>query len=260
MKTLIQMFLCCLIVTHLQAQPSNANSKKGNTEWMTFEVADQKSAVELIQDKATLKLHTDDKLTLFSTQNDALGYHHHRYQQSYKDVPIEGAIYLMHEKNGKVKHANGQLVHELNLNTIPSISVDAALPLALQHIDAQLYAWNDPAHEHSIKHTEHREDATFYPVGELVIINPKFGQETPNYRLAYKFDIYAVEPLTRKLVFVDAQNGAILTSIEKIHDCTDINASGQSDYSGTVSFTACRAGGTQTLKNLTIILMMTQQQ
>ncbi len=227
-----------LIISQIHAQ-----------ERRTFKANEQISADKLATNKTALSLDINDDLTLCTTKDDALGYRHYRYQQTYKDIPIEGAIYLMHEKNNRVKHANGQLIRRLNLSTTPTINQATALQAALAHINATRYAWNDPAHEQSIKYIKKNSNASFYPSGELIIIDPTFKQKTANYRLAYKFNIYAIQPHTRQIVYVDAINGNILKTLEKIHNCTDTPASGVAHYSDTVNFTACQEGNTYTLKN-----------
>ncbi len=249
MKYVIKTLLCLLIISQLYAQDDPPKDKTKSTNWLTLKAADQAPASNLATNKAALYLDTDDELTLFSTNDDALGYRHYRYQQSYKGIPVEGAIYLMHEKNNRVQHANGKLVHDLDLSTSPALSEASALQAALAHVDATLYAWDEPTHERSLKEVKKRTDATFYPSGDLVILDPDFKQKAANHRLAYKFDIYAVEPLTRQVVYVDAINGTVLKTLEKIHDCTDTPASGTTNYSGNRSHTACQAGGTYTLKN-----------
>lgn len=216
-------------VTPVQAQ----------NEWRSFKAAEQTSAKSLAKNKSTLYLSTNDELTLFSTNEDRTGHRHYRYQQTHKDILVEGAIYLMHEKNNHVHHANGQLIRDLNISTNPTISEPVALQAALAHMGAARYAWQDATHEQSIKAIKKRSDATFYPVGELVIIDPEFGQEAAHYRLAYKFDIYAVQPFTRQIVYVDATNGSVLKTLEKIHNCTDTPASGDTNYSGSKTFTVC---------------------
>jgi len=245
--------MCVLIFCQLNAQNDSPESKQGepkqSTEWLTIKTADQTSATELARNKTLLHLNTDDELTLYATHDDALGYRHYRYQQTYKGIPIEGAIYLMHEKNNRVQQTNGKLAHDLSLSINPAITEATALQTALAHVNATLYAWNDPTHEQNIKQVKNHMDATFYPSGELVIFDPEFKQKATNHRLAYKFDIYAVEPLTRQVVYIDAMNSNVLKTLEKIHDCTDISASGTTNYSGNRSFTACQAGGTYTLKN-----------
>jgi len=256
MRVLMLTILCLTSVflpKILNAQISS--SLKSNNEWMKFEFSEQKSTLNLVQDKALLNLSLNDKLRPVSIETDNLSYTHSKFQQCYKDVPIEGAIYIMHERNNKVNTANGKLVRDLNLNTVPAINETEALKYALQYIDATLYAWNDPTHEELKAQLENRPNATFYPSGELVIIDPEFGIKADQYHLAYKFDIYAVQPLTRSLVYVDAETGEVLTTIEKIHDCgqspaTDVStASGTTNYSNEVYFTACVDNGPYTLAN-----------
>jgi len=208
-------------------------------ERRTFKANEQIPAKELATNKTALSLDLNDDLTLCTTQEDALGYRHYRYQQTYKDIPVEGAIYLMHEKNNRVKHANGQLIRRLNLPTTPTISQAAALQAALAHINATRYAWDDPTHEQQVKYIKKNPNATFYPSGKLVIVDPTFGQKATNYRLAYKFDIYAMQPHTRQIVYVDAMNGNILKTLEKIHNCTGTLTSDDTNYSGTPTFTVC---------------------
>jgi len=251
MKYLIKTLLCLLIFSQLYAQgdPPTKGDKKQSTNWLTLKTTDQAPASDLAQNKTALYLQANDELTLYATQDDALGYRHYRYQQTYKGIPVEGAIYLMHEKNNRVQHANGKLVHDLDLSTNPALSEASALQAALAHVDATLYAWNDHTHEGSLKQVKNRTDATFYPSGELVILDPDFKQKAANHRLAYKFDIYAIEPLTRQIVYVDATNGTVLKTLEKIHDCTDTPASGTTNYSGNQSFTTCQIGGDYTLRN-----------
>jgi len=238
------------IQLHAQHSPATVETAgKENTIWRTFKTDEQIPAQQLAQSKNLLQLSNDDNLTLFSTDTDQLGYTHYRYQQTYKDIPIEGAVYLMHEKAGRIKHANGRLARQLELNAVPSISVDAALSYALAHTNAQVYAWDAPTYESSLKQIRKSTDATFYPVGQLVIINPELPEETAAYRLAYKFDIYAVEPLSREVVYIDAHTGEVLATLEKIHHCTGEPVSGATHYSENVDFTACQSGGTYTLES-----------
>lgn len=249
MRKFLYALLGCLIFAPLNAQKNPAVPKQPPNTWAHFESAQQMSAAQLVQDKSALRLGADDDLQLLSTKNDELGYRHYRYQQTYKNIPIEGAIYLMHEKNNRTKKANGKLISNINIPTVPYVSEAAALQSALQYVGADVYAWEDATHQALIQQVEQCKEATFYPSGDLVIIDPEFGQNPENYKLAYRFDVYAIAPLSRQAVYVDAQNSAVLTSIERLHSCTDVSASGNSNYSGTVNFTACQENGTHTLKS-----------
>ncbi len=249
MKKILYALIGCLLFFTAEAQKNTTKTLK--MEWTHFEGSQQNSAVQLAQNKSALRLSTNDDLQLLSVKNDDLGYRRYRYQQTYKGIPIEGSIYLLHEKANRTKKANGKLIRQINLNTSSGISEAAALAAALRYMGADLYAWEDATHQALIKQTEQCEDATFYPPGDLVIIDPEFGQNPDNYRLAYKFDIYAIQPHNRKIVYIDAQNSTVLTSIDRLHSCTDTPASGASNYSGTVDFTACQENGTHTLKSHT---------
>jgi len=58
-----------------------------------------------------------------------------------------------------------------------------------------------------------------------------------------------LEPLTNQIIYIDAQNGTILTSIESIQNCTNVNAYGATNYSGNVNFDACLSSGIYTLES-----------
>ncbi len=249
MRRFLYALLGCLFFAPLTAQKNQVTPKQAQQDWTYFKPDQQISATQLAQNKSALQLGADDDLQLLSTKNDDLGYRHYRYQQTYKGIPIEAAIYLMHEKNNRTKKANGKLISHINIHTVPHLSESVALQAALQYVGADVYAWEDATHQALIQQAEQCEEATFYPSGDLVIIDPNFGQNPDNYRLAYKFDIYAITPLTRQVVYIDAQNSAVLKSIERLHSCTDTPASGNSNYSGTVNFTACQESGTHTLKD-----------
>ena len=50
----------------------------------------------------------------------------------------------------------------------------------------------------------------FYPKAELVIIQDFFNPAQRSFDIAYKFNIYAGDPLTRGYVFVNAHTGKIM--------------------------------------------------
>jgi len=227
-------------------------SEKSNIEQknrLHFHKKKQVSAQQLIQNKAFFNLRAADDLQLKSKNTDALGFVHYRYQQSYQNIPVEGTQYILHEKKGLVESANGHLIENINLDIIPTISKAAALQLALSSTMAKIYAWQDVQHEKTLQQIQQNEQATFYPEGALVILNPSYTDNAENCRLAYKFDVYALEPLFRKWIYIDAQTGEVLSSVNKIHTCNHSSATGETNYSGQVNFSACFDGGQYHLKN-----------
>lgn len=72
------------------------------------------------------------------------------------------------------------------------------------------------------------------PKGVLVYKSFQNKPKLGDFRLCYKFDIYSVEPLERKNVYVDAQSGDIVFKEDKI--CyTDYTGTAYTKYSGTKS-------------------------
>ncbi len=67
-------------------------------------------------------------------------------------------------------------------------------------------------------------------------------------RLAYKFDVYAKEPLSRQYVFVDAQSGEILGKKEIIHT---VNGTAVTGYSGNRTIQTTKQGSVYVLQERT---------
>lgn len=53
--------------------------------------------------------------------------------------------------------------------------------------------------------------ATYFPKGQLEIVQSNRSEN--DFRLAWKFDVYAHEPMSRNEVFVDAETGEVLKKI-----------------------------------------------
>lgn len=158
-------------------------------------------------------------LLFISSELDQLGIEHFRYQQTQNGIPIEGAYLVQHVKAGKVLSQNGLIIKasEVIANKGHSkISEQVALENAKNYIAAKRYKWETVEEENFLKKETKNPNATFLPKGQLVYYNSGSNFNADNLRLAYKFDIYAEVPISRKFVFVDAQNGKILGAEELI--------------------------------------------
>jgi len=236
-------FFSLLYQTEAQQKSAIVN---GPSNWKTFSQASQQPAKKLAQNKAALLLSSNDALHLIATTEDELGFKHYRYQQHYKGIPVEGAIYLMHEKEGKVTLSNGQLVQDLEISVKPTFTKSEALQLAIQHVPAKLYAWQSIAKETQLKRSKNNPSATYFPKGILTIIDSQFSPKADNYRLAYKFNVYALEPFVQKEVYVDAHNGEILLELNNIHSCTETIVNANTNYSNNVNVSVCTENGEAT--------------
>ena len=200
----------------------------------------------------TFKIEDGSRLKFLKYEKDNLGFTHYKYQQTLNDIPIEGAIYMVHVKNRKVKSMNGILFNALNLNSIPKLSENQALNKALQYINAAIggkgdgkvppsggfrgaatvYKWEIPGEEEHLKLVTNDPNATYYPDGKLVFVPKNGNNKSTDYRLAYKFDIYASEPLYRAYIFVDAVTGEVIFENNRIRT-NDVPGTAVTKYSGT---------------------------
>ncbi|MBL7818413.1 MAG: M4 family metallopeptidase [Saprospiraceae bacterium] len=161
------------------------------------------------------------------TEQDELGFTHHRYQQMLDGIPIEGAEYVYHIKKGKVEAANGQWLTDEALNALKlkaheKLSEQEALQKALQYMNAQKYKWELPDEEQHLKSELDDSNATYFPKGEKIFTSLNGEKNTEGVRLAWKFSIYAQEPLSRQLIYIDAENGAVLSALNQMHSsCMD---------------------------------------
>ena len=177
---------------------------------------------------------------LLNKSTDKLGYTHYRYQQTINGIPVEGTMYLVHAKNNLVTSMNGLLFDKMNATANASVSKSAALNNAITNMNAKVYRWQTSWEQH-IKIVNNDPSATWYPKGELVYA-PQNGKYTSeNYRLCYKFDVYAQEPLDRQYVFVDAVSGQVIYKLNRIHD-TDVQGTAVTAYSGTRTITTDSVG------------------
>lgn len=74
-----------------------------------------------------------------------------------------------------------------------------------------------PEQEAFIKIEQENPNATFLPKGELVYKSVGDVYHQTTFKLSWKFNIYAHEPMARKYIYVDAKNGNILGEEDLIH-------------------------------------------
>lgn len=163
------------------------------------------------------KLPSSYSFELIGTEKDELGWEHKRFQISVNRVPVDNGIFLLHLVNGKVKKYNGYLYKNITTDALPTLTESQALDAALERINASLYKWQMVEEEAGLKFETGNANATHFPKGELEII--QIGENESNeFKLAWKFDIYAHQPMSRDYVYVDARTGEILNMVSRIHE------------------------------------------
>lgn len=188
-----------------------------------------------------LNLEDLDGFEIRSSEEDGLGYVHHRLTQVYMGIPVEGGEYILHTRQGKITMANGDYFPLGQLDVQADLAEATALQLALAHVNAATYQWQSEIAESMLRTETGNPLATFYPKGELVLAPLHGGVNEDNYRLAWKFDIYAQSPLSRSYVYIDAQNGNVIWERNRIHT-VDVQGTAQTGYSGVRAITTDSTG------------------
>lgn len=156
--------------------------------------------------KDQLGLKAQQSLNSISTEIDELGFNHEKFQLFHKGVKVEFATYSIHSKQGKVTSMSGEFYNIPDVSNAPQISAQDAFTMAKNYTGAKSYMWENTVEAESIKYQ--------MPVGELVflpIIDAEVKkQDFDNVKLAYKFDIYATNPVSRGDLYIDAITGEIL--------------------------------------------------
>ncbi|WP_310394471.1 M4 family metallopeptidase [Hymenobacter sp.] len=194
-----------------------------------------------------LALTADDQLLPLRTETDQLGLSHQKFAQHYKGIRVERADYSVHLKGGAIESISGDFEKIAGLSTTPKLSAAAALSRALDFVGARRYMWQDAAEEAGLKQQEDNPAATYRPAGELVIVRSSLtGQRV----LAWKFNIYAQQPVSRAYVYVDAQSGQVVSQ-DAIIKHAAATGTFATRYSGTRSSATETATGGFRLRELT---------
>jgi Zn-dependent metalloprotease len=212
---LINILVLLLIVTSVsgqvfkgyEAQKYSKNSKK---IWLNSNDSTLKF-IEFTENNKSIKTNRiqklEDELNLSSEMTyseiektkDNLGIEHTRNQQNYRGIPIEGGMYNLHSRNGNFQKANGEFFRIKNLDIKPRLNEADAFKKAKKFVNSKIFSW-EVAGEN-------------IPKGKLVVLPVE-----NSFCLAYKFDIYSIEPLSRKYVFVNALTGKILKVEDRIRE------------------------------------------
>ncbi|APG59648.1 hypothetical protein LPB144_04140 [Christiangramia salexigens] len=132
-----------------------------------------------------------------------------KFQQYTKGIKVEHGVFKAVSKNNVITAFTAEYYNlGDSFPTSTGLSEAAALQNALKHVGASLYSWEyieglGTGPEYTAAYEE------YYPKGELVIVD-NYSTTVVDPAVAYKFNIYAAEPLSRADIYVDANTGAIL--------------------------------------------------
>ena len=158
-----------------------------------------------------------------------------RYQQYYKQIKVEHGKYNALAKADRLSALSGEFYEIKDIDITPSISEGQALESAKKYIGASEYVWEyveslwRGMFAPEIAEQINQAYGEYLPAGELVIVDDYSTPEV-DLDLAWKFNIYANEPLSRDWVYINAHDGRIMLKDAIIKHA---NASVATRYSGT---------------------------
>ncbi len=197
------LFLVCI---NIYAQEGDKNVKqkitdeRGRTILTTF---NEKSTYKTTDSdqvfKDQLKLNPNSSFRKTTTENDKSGFVHEKYQLFHNNVKVEFATYTLHSNKGTLVSMAGEFYPTDNAITTPALTNQEAFNKAITKIGANSYLWETPAEAAAFNYSK--------PMGELVLL-PNSDNQT--LKLAYKFDVYATNPVSRGDIYIDAITGDVL--------------------------------------------------
>lgn len=182
-------------VLHENGTPSLISFAQGNN-------LSSLSAQNIFQQYLGISANTSMKLV--KTEVDKTGkFTDEKYQMYFDGLPVEYGIYNLHYKNASLTAMNGEIFKTDAVQTQVSLSAEQALNKAKKYVNATSYMWEDDSYTEVSGYKK--------PSGEKVLLPVYAGNGDYKLITAYKFDIYAAAPISRGWVFVDANDGKILS-------------------------------------------------
>ncbi len=232
-----------LATTGVQAQANRPTqiirSEKGQPEFVQFARATAPPAAEAAAVlRSTFGLGSQSELRpVRAAESDALGFRHQRYAQVYQGVPVEFAAVTTHERDGRIESVSGDAkpLADGALNVQPTLPADRALASALAFVHADKYMWQMSDEGRFAQESEGK--ASFKPTGELVIVDNVLTMDRARHGqpvLAWKFNVYATQPVSRAWIYVDARTGEVVNQNAIIHHAA-ATATFATAYNGTRS-------------------------
>ncbi|MBF7092811.1 M4 family metallopeptidase [Flavobacterium sp. ALJ2] len=156
--------------------------------------------------KDQLGLKENQSFARVKTESDQQGYTHEKFQLYEQGIKVEFANYTLHSKDGKLVSMNGEYYNINKVSTKPKLSAQDALNRAISYTGAKQYLWDTPQDAKEIGYEKPKGELVFLPAME----DQGTNRTTDKVRLAYKFDIYATNPVSRGDLYIDAENGQVL--------------------------------------------------
>lgn len=201
---------CLLIAASATAQPSLRRADRPGNVARYDPVSNARIPALTVFEthRDDLGLSPRDRLVPTEKINDRLGQTHYRFRQEYRGTEIEGVQAMVHSRAGFLRFITGNFVRGMQAEGTVNMTRQQAVNIARNHLPATTYL-----------QMPDKGAATC-----LRWVDSTYSAYPDRYRLAWRVDVVSVDPLQRKWVYVDAENGNIVHSMDRMHtvDATGI--------------------------------------
>lgn len=214
----------------------------------------QKISFNASQVRSLLDLNKNSDLVLQRTEQDKIGFIHYRFYQTYKGIPVENSMYIIHTKNGVLQSLGGAIVTDfdplMEKRSSQRVSAEQAVSIAIKYVGAKVYAWQDPGMEARLQVQRNDIRATYQPKATMAWYSPDDDVSPRELRLCYKVDVYARQPLSRAYYFIDALTGKVIGKKDEIF-YSDATGTANTAYSGAQTIHSDYTGSNYRLRDYT---------
>ncbi len=223
-------FLCGLIVTGIASAqtiiPTNYQ------HWYTATSGTEFTAI-LDNVRTLYGLSTDHEFQLIENESFDANTQVQVYQQLYRGIPVDGGIIRIINTPSSTR-VNTNIISDISDTRNATISQETALDLAMSLHPARRYAWEDAVAE-SVLQRAAGKLASHAPVPELVWFSTDLSMHSTSIRLAWRVEIFSLDPLQKTVYYLDAYTGETLLTFDNL--CTSgVEGVAETRYHGTQSF------------------------
>ncbi len=191
-----------------QTKQNVYHNTDGSVSMITFKNGTPKNSIINSKGNSTnlnklLNISNDIELRLRKTEFGFQNFVTEYYDTYYNGYKIDGGEYRVNYKANDIISISGRTFSVENLNSNQNvISEQEAFNKALNNVNAKTYAWEEKSSNPSFDIKK--------PKGELVYLPIQQSEDKYALILSYKFDVYALVPLSRDYIFIDAATGLLL--------------------------------------------------
>ena len=204
-------FFGTLFIVFFSAFSLMAQNIQYGTRWQAHDGAISTDNY-FIQEQNNLGLNSPDEMQLVQTIASNNGWNHYKYKQFYQGLEVLASTYILHEKNGLVKKANGSILPDIQESIQPAITLETAKSLVENEVLMGILS------DQKLTVDNYNEFTPIYKKGRLCIADKSYPLESGQYTLAWIFEMdhQSWPPQVDEYV-VNAKTGDIISRISKIH-------------------------------------------